>query len=39
MTKATALAPQYDINIPKEVFNPAFYPFLYKIFNYEVYWG
>jgi len=33
------MAPRYEINISENVFNPAFYPYLYKIFNYEVFWG
>lgn len=37
-TKAPS-AQQYKINIDEAMFNPAFFPYLHYIFNYEVYWG
>jgi phage terminase large subunit len=35
----SAMAEGYEINIPSEYFNPSFYPFLERIYNYEIYWG
>jgi phage terminase large subunit len=39
MAKKAIMEKEYDIKIPDEWFNPAFHPYLWKIFNYEIYWG
>lgn len=39
MPKSVKMAPEYNINIPEQYFNPAFFPYLFLIYNYEIYWG
>jgi phage terminase large subunit len=39
MPKRVDMAPEYTIQVDAAIFNPAFYLFLMKVYNYEIYWG
>lgn len=39
MAKKTALAESYKINIDPAIFNPVYFPYLEKIYRYEVFFG